>query len=230
MLALLASVNAVLLAAAASPWVYAVTFAATAVDGVFPPVPSETIVVSAAAVGASAGTPLPWLVALVAAAGAFAGDALTYAVGRGIGTERFRWMRASRVRRAVAWAQDGLARRGASLILIARYIPVGRVAVNLTAGATRYPVRRFLPLAGLAALAWAAYSVGIGVLAGSWLRDQPLLGALIGAGAAVLVGMAVDRGIAWRDRRRLTGEALVRDAVTREGERSRTARAGIRGS
>ncbi|MDI6942136.1 DedA family protein [Microbacterium barkeri] len=209
-------VATVLLDTATSPWIYLVAFAVCAVDGLFPPVPSETVIVSAAAIGAATGEPVPWLIALLAACGAFVGDGLTYLLGRAIGTERFGWMRIGRVRRTIEWAQAGLDRRGASLILIARYIPVGRVAVNLTAGATRYPPRRFVPLALVAAAAWAAYSVGIGLIAGTWLREQPLLGAAIGAGIAIVLGIAIDRVIALRQR-----------SLSPEAERTRTEPAGI---
>ncbi|GGH43821.1 DedA family protein [Microbacterium album] len=197
----LTAVGDQLLVAAGTVWIYPLALLASALDGVFPPVPSETVVVTAAAVGAATGSPVPWIVGVLAAVGAFAGDAGTYLLGRAIGLERFRWMRTVRGRRALGWAQRGLARRGASLILIARYIPMGRVAVNLTAGATRYPPRRFFPLAALAAVVWAAYSVTIGVIAGNWFKDAPLLGALLGVVIAVCLGVVIDRLLALRARR-----------------------------
>ncbi|WP_261163949.1 DedA family protein [Microbacterium sp. Marseille-Q6965] len=192
----------------ASPWIFVVAFAMAAVDGFFPPMPSETIVVGAAAVGAATGAPNLLLLALCAALGAFAGDNATYWLGRAIGTERFRWMRGARARRTVDWARGGLRRRGAALILVARYIPVGRVAVNLTAGATRYPVARFVGLSALAAASWAGYSVAIGALSGRWFADDPLLGALIGIVFAMLLGIVVDRVLEWRRVRRERRETV----------------------
>src|SRR5690606_9201928 len=132
-----------LLELAGSAWIYPVAAVFAVLDGIFPPVPSETVIVGAAAVGAATGAPHLVLLGACAALGAFAGDNATYWIGRAIGTDRFRWMRGARARRTVDWARRGLDRRGASLILVARYIPVGRVAVNLTAGATRYPLARF---------------------------------------------------------------------------------------
>lgn len=41
--------------AIASPWLYLVLFAVTIIDGFFPPIPSETVLVAAAAVTASTG-------------------------------------------------------------------------------------------------------------------------------------------------------------------------------
>ena len=59
---------------AGSPWVYFVVLAVCLIDGFFPPVPSETVVVAAAAVSASTGSPNMLLLVAVAALGAMAGD------------------------------------------------------------------------------------------------------------------------------------------------------------
>lgn len=190
-----------LLALAASPWIYLVVFGLAVLDGLLPPVPSETVVVGAAALSASTGRPDWALIALAAAAGAFTGDNLTYAIGRAVGTTRFRWMRTRRARQALDVAERGLMRGGASAIFIARYIPVGRVAVNVTAGAVRYPRQRFVLLSLGAAVTWALYSVAIGTVAGRLVEDQPLLGVAVGVVLAIAIGLAIDRGIAWRRRR-----------------------------
>lgn len=186
---------------AASLGIYLVTFVACMIDAVFPPTPSTTIVVAAAALGFATGEPSPWAIGLLAALGGFTGDALCFALGRTIGTERFGWMRTARIQSGVAWARQRLERRGASLIFIARYVPVGHVAVHLTGGATGCPARRHLPLALLGAATWSVYSVTIGIVAGSWMRDQPLLGAALGAGIAIVLGLLVDRITAQRDER-----------------------------
>ncbi len=191
-----------LLALTASPWIFLAVFVLAMIDGFFPPVPSETIVVGAAAIGASTGSPELVLLGLAAAAGAFTGDNIAYTIGRAVGTERFRWMRSGRGRRGVEFARRGLERGGASAILVARYIPVGRVAVNLTAGAVGYARPRFLLLSLAAAVSWAAYSVAIGALAAHLVGDHPLVGAAASVVLAILVGVVVDRAIAWRRRSR----------------------------
>ncbi|MCP2031513.1 membrane protein DedA with SNARE-associated domain [Okibacterium sp. HSC-33S16] len=191
-----------LLATVTSPWVYAVLFAVVVIDGFFPPVPSEALVVAAAAIGVSTGTPHPAVVILLAALGAALGDNIAYLLGRRIGTDRFRWMRHPRMVRAFDRAASGIRRRPAALLITARYIPIGRIAVNMTAGATRFPHRRFWPLTLLAGASWAGYSVGIGLLAGHWVRDRPLLGAAIGIVLAVTLGFAIDRVTSAISRRR----------------------------
>ena len=191
----------IVLQAVSSPWLYLAMFVVAVVDGFFPPVPSETVLVAAAAVAASTGGPDLALLGVVAAAGAVVGDNIAFAIGRRTGTTRFAWMRRPRVAGAFAWAGTALEKRGAGLILGARFIPVGRVAVNLSAGALRYPWRRFALLTVAAGLCWSAYSIAIGLLAGAWLKDQPLLSAVFGVVLALAIGLVVDRVAARRTRR-----------------------------
>lgn len=187
--------------AIASPWLYLVLFAVTVIDGFFPPVPSETVLVAAAAVAASTGEGNLLLLGAVAAIGAAIGDNIAFVIGRGLGTTRFAWMRRPRVASAFAYAQRALDRRSATLILGARYIPVGRVAVNMTAGALGFPWRRFLPLSLIAGLSWSIFSLAIGLLAGAWIKDQPLLSAGLGIVIALVIGFVIDRIAAARRRR-----------------------------
>ncbi|NUU50174.1 DedA family protein [Curtobacterium luteum] len=190
---------------AASPLVYVVLFALCLLDGFFPPVPSETALVAIAAVAATSGQPaLLGVLAAAAAgavAGAVAGDSVAYWFGRRLGTTRLASTRQPRIAAAFAFAERQVQRRPASLILIGRYIPVGRVAVNTTAGATGLPYRRFLGISAVAGSAWAATSVGIALAASSVLHE-PVVSALVSMVVAVVLGIAVDRVIGSIGRRR----------------------------
>ncbi|MHA7286743.1 DedA family protein [Arthrobacter sp. MDT3-44] len=190
-------ISGLVLAAAGQPWVYLLVLVCCVVDGFFPPFPSESVVVGLASLVLTQGVLNPWLLILVAALGAFLGDNIAYGIGRGIGTTRFRWMRRPRMQRSFGWAGSELAKRAASLILVARFIPIGRVAVNLTAGATGYPRRRFVALTALSGTVWAGYSVGIGAIAGTWFQHNHLLGVAVAVGIAVVIGVLVDRGTAF---------------------------------
>lgn len=184
----------ILLSLVQSPWVFVVIFAVCVIDGFFPPVPSETVVIAAAAAGAATGDWAMLIGAVLAAsAGAFLGDNIAFTIGRTVGLDRWRWMRRDSAQRAIVWAREGLARRATVLILTARYIPVGRVAVNVTAGAAGLPRRRFVPLSALAGISWAVYSVAIGLFAGQWLSGNPLLAALLGVVIALVIGIVIDR-------------------------------------
>jgi len=193
--------NELIMQAIASPWLYLVLFAVTVIDGFFPPVPSETVLVAAAAVAASTGEGNLLLLGAVAAIGAAIGDNIAFLIGRGLGTTRFAWMRRPRVAAAFAYAQRALDRRSATLILGARYIPVGRVAVNMSAGALGFPWRRFVPLSVVAGVSWGVFSLAIGLLAGAWIKDQPLLSAGLGIVVALVIGVVIDRIAAARRRR-----------------------------
>jgi len=195
-------INEIIMQAIASPWLYLVMFATAVIDGFFPPIPSETVLVAAAAVAASTGGTNLVLLCAVAGIGAMIGDNIAYAIGRSLGTTRFGWMRRPRIAAAFDRAQRTLTRSGAPLILGARYIPVGRVAVNMSAGALGYPWRRFLPLSAIAGVSWALYSVAIGLVAGHWLSDQPLLSAVFGIAFALIIGVVIDRTTALVRRRR----------------------------
>ncbi|KQZ25108.1 MULTISPECIES: VTT domain-containing protein [Microbacterium] len=195
-------INELILQTVASPWLYAVLFAVTVIDGFFPPVPSETVLVAAAAVLASAGDVWALLpLGLVAALGAAVGDNIAFGLGRRLGTTRWSWMRRPRVVATFAHAEQALSQRSAALILGARYIPVGRVAVNMSAGALRFPWRRFVPLSLVAGASWSALSLTIGLLAGSWVQEQPLVSAGVGVVVALALGVVIDRVAAARRRR-----------------------------
>ncbi|BDZ49450.1 membrane protein [Frondihabitans sucicola] len=182
-----------LLAGAGSPLILLAVFIVVAIDGFFPPVPSETVVVALASIGFATGAPNPWIVLLLAAAGSFVGDNLAFTIGRRLGIDRFRFTRGPRTARLLGRVRGTLEERSASTILTARFIPVGRVAVNVLAGSSAFPRRRFVVLSAISGVLWAGYSIVIGVVAGAWFHEQPILGAAVAAVAALGIGLLVDR-------------------------------------
>jgi membrane protein DedA with SNARE-associated domain len=186
------TINTWLLDAAGQPWVLLVVLAFCAVDSIFPPVPSESLLVGLAAITAASGGPSLWLVLLAGAGGAAIGDLTAYLLGRRVGARRFAWMRRPNVAAAVGRAGRALDRRGASYIITGRFVPVVRVAINLTAGASGMPLRRFLPLSVTAATAWASFGVSIGTLGGRWLHGNPLLATAVAIAFALVLGSVVD--------------------------------------
>lgn len=194
---------------ASSPLVLVVVLLLVVVDGFFPPIPSESVVVALAAVGIATGLPNPWLVFLVAALGSFLGDNVAFQIGRSVGLDRFRWLRGPRIAAMREKARSGLERRPGVVILTARFIPVGRVIVNILAGASGFSRRRFIGLTAVSGIAWAAYSMLVGIVAGAWIRDNPLLGIGIAVGIALVIGAAVDAAGRWLSRRRAVVEASV---------------------
>ena len=159
----------------------------------------------------SSGRPSLLLVCLAAWAGAFTGDNLGYLLGSKIGWERFRFLREGRGRRAVEAAERGLDKRALLFLMTARYIPFGRTAVNLVAGAVHYPHRHFWPRSLLSTFVWAVYSCAIGAVAGAWFEDNHLLAITVALVAAVVMALLLERIISgvhrWLDRRAARREA-----------------------
>lgn len=173
-----------------SPWIYAVLFALAAVDGFFPLVPGEASVITAG-VFAAAGDPSLPLVILAAALGAFAGDQVSYAVGRLVGPRAYEGARpGGRRRAALDRARAALAARGGVIIVASRYVPAGRTAVTLTAGAVGYRWSRFATFGAVAATTWGTYAALIGYLGGAAFEHDPLKGLLLGLGLAAVLTVA----------------------------------------
>ncbi len=188
--------------ASGQPWAYAIVAVFALLDGFFPPVPSEVLVVAMASLLASHGWSGLWLLAPAAVLGAFAGDNLAYAMGRALGTSRFRWMRRPIMQKSFASAGNQLETRGAAMLLAARFLPVARVAANLTAGATGFPRGKFVGISAVSASLWAGYCIGLGALAGSWFAANPVLALSAAVAAACLLGILLDRVSAAVRRRR----------------------------
>lgn len=176
----------------ASPWLLLLVFGLTVLDGLLPPVPSETVLIGAVVLVVGGGGPHVLLVVMVAALGAWLGDFLAYSLGRRLPIRRLPGMRGQRGGQAMARAASALDRRGTSIVITGRFIPVGRVAINLSAGALGLARSRFLLAAGVAALLWASYSAIIGVGAQALLGGSPLLSAALGTFVGILTGLAVE--------------------------------------
>lgn len=185
-----------------SPAVLPLLFALVLGDAFLVILPGEAAVTALAALAVSQGAPSLAGVVLVAASAALCGDVLCYALGRRVGLDRWTWMRRPRVTAAFAWARDRLDRRTASVLFTARFIPFARLAVNLTAGAGRMPVRRHLPFAAGAALVWALYQAFVGALVGQLLPGAPVPAVVVSVVVALALGALLDAVLTRRARTR----------------------------
>ena len=183
-------------------WTYLITGVLCWLDGFFPPLPSESIVIAMASLSETHGGPVKlWLLALVALGGAWAGDNTAYWIGRHIPLEKI--FRGERGGRILARAHHLIHHKGPEVLMSARFIPGYRIAVNMVAGYVRLPYKRFMVIDALATILWALFSMGIGLAAGSLFHDRPLLGIIIGVALGLLVGWIIERIGAWRERRKL---------------------------
>lgn len=190
---------------ATSPWALPLVFVLVFADSFLVVVPGEVAVTALGALAVSQGDPSLWAVVAVAAVAAVCGDASCYLVGRTIGLDRWRWMRSLRARSAFAWARARLERRAALVLFTARFVPFARLAVNLTAGASRVPAPRYLVIASCAAVAWAAYQAFVGAAVAALLPGGPVLAVVVSVALAVGIGVAIDALVARRSRRRDAG-------------------------
>jgi membrane-associated protein len=189
-------------------WIYLALFGFAALDGFFPAIPSETLVVTAG-VFAATGGPNLYVVIAAAAAGAFLGDHVSYAIGRGAGGRLMDRAKPGTKRHAmIAWARNALEERGGLVLVVARYVPGGRTAVTLTMGAVRYPLRNFSGFAALAALSWGAYCSLVGYIGGKAFEDNPLKGVVLGIGLALTLTLIVEV-VRHQRRKRRTPEPQV---------------------
>jgi membrane-associated protein len=201
--------------AVTSPWFSVALFAVAAVDGFFPVVPSESMVITAGVYAAS-GRPEPVLVVVLAALGAFTGDHVSFLVGRRAGGRWVRGLRpGTRRHAAFGWARRTMAERGGLILVVARYVPGGRTAVTVTMGAVGYRLRSFSLFAALAAVSWGLYGALLGYVGGVAFEDDPLKGVAVGLGLALSVTAAVE-GVRFARRRRAAAEAGAGEAPARE--------------
>lgn len=168
-----------------SPWIYLLVFGIALLDGFFPVVPSETLVITTGAFAASTGEPDALLLVPVAAAGAVIGDHISYFLGRKAGN-------GLKDGKALRWARREVAERGGLILVVARYIPGGRTATTMTLGATHYPLRKFFLFELLAGISWAVYSVLVGYIGGVAFEEDPFKGLLLGLGIALGVTAVVE--------------------------------------
>ena len=172
------AINDFILAAAGQPWVLVLVFACCVIDGFFPPIPSESVVVGLAAVAATADVPNPALLAATAAAGAFLGDNIAYLIGRRAGTRRWAWMRGPRMQAAFRWAGRGTAETACLTD------PRGALRADRPGG--RQPDRRChalpagtlrRPDGALGAAVGRAIRWGSACFFGQWFEENHVLGA-----------------------------------------------------
>lgn len=202
-----------LLALADSPWLLPALFALVLGDAFLVVVPSETAVVALGALSAATGSPSLWLVIPVATVGAITGDSLCYLIGRKAGHDRWKWQREGRVAVAASKVRETVLSRPAVLIFTARYVPFARIAVNLTAGASGLPYRRFLPLSAAACVGWASYNVAVGAFFGTLMSETPLLAVIVSVLVAVSLGVTIDFVTTRLARRREKRDAAKAEAA-----------------
>ncbi|HET7121515.1 MAG TPA: DedA family protein [Solirubrobacterales bacterium] len=193
-----------------NPLTYLVVFVASGADVLFPPIPSETIVITASVLAAQ-GELVIWFIVPLVALGAFLGDNASYWLGRGIGDPvAERLFSGEKGQARLLWAEEALDRRGVILIAIGRFVPGGRTATTFAAGTLEMPYRQFLFADAIAAVVWALYASMLGYLGGETFKDNIELPLLLSLGVAMAVGFGIE---AWRRFQGRRGKDVLGDEL-----------------
>lgn len=168
-----------------SGWLLPLLVVMIAVDGPFPVLPSETLLMSAAAMAfgrhdAGAVAAL-FAVALV---GSVLGDLAVFGLGRS--SHRI-LARTSEAHCGLStWVRRHVLLRPGIALVGARFVPGGRLVSTAAAGRFGLPLRRFLPWTVASSAAWSAYMLLVGLALGPIVGGSPLLSLLAGVVMAVL--------------------------------------------
>lgn len=168
-----------------SMWLVPLLVVLVAVDGPFPVLPSETLLISASAV-AFGSHDVGLLVGLFLAAlvGSAAGDLMVFGLGRG--SHRI-LPRAAGAECALArWVRGHVLCRPGTALIGARFLPGGRLVSTAAAGRFGLPARRFFGWSLASSALWSAYMLGLGVVIGPITGGRPLPSLLAGVVIAVL--------------------------------------------
>ncbi|HLK95070.1 MAG TPA: DedA family protein [Nocardioidaceae bacterium] len=195
--------------------------ALTALETVFPPIPSEIVLPFAGYLSQRGELALGWVL-VAATLGALTGAVALYGFAATVGQERASALLA-RIplvdREDVDRASDWFARHGRSAVLLGRLVPGVRSLVSLPAGAQRMPLGQFVVYTAIGSLVWNSLLVGGGYALGTqWDRVQAYADwldyLLIGALLLVVGWLALRRVRARRTRsstRAQDGRAPSRD-------------------
>ncbi|MCO1656524.1 DedA family protein [Pseudonocardia humida] len=155
-----------------SVWLLPLLAVMIAVDGPFPVLPSETILMSASALAFGSHDAVAVLALfLVAVVGSMIGDLLVFGLGRS--SQRIVALTDARTGisgwvRARLLAQPGVALVGA------RLVPGGRLVSTAAAGRFGLPLRRFLPWTLASSVVWSCYMLLVGLALGPVTGGRPL--------------------------------------------------------
>lgn len=172
-----------------SAWLLPVLTVLIAIDGPVPMLPSETLLMSAAA-SAFGSYDAVGILGLFAAAlaGSVLGDLAVFGMGRS--STRVLPRAAEAETGLAAWVRSNMFRRPVVALVGARFVPGGRLVSTAAAGRLGLPLRRLLAGSVVSSALWSVYMLVIGLAVGPMTGGNPLLCIVAGAVMAVLTAGA----------------------------------------
>ena len=201
------------LAQGAADYGYWAVLLVVAGDGVFPVLPGETAIVAAAVLAADGSLSQP-LVILAAATGAVIGDSFAFIIGRAGGGPIKRFVSRFAGPERLEAAERMVRRQGAALVVVGRFLPGIRIAINMSCGAGQMDYRRFLFFDVIGAALWASQAALLGYFAGKAFADQLWVAFVVAFGVTALVAGFVTL----KERRRVAREVAAAEAERAGGD------------
>lgn len=191
----------------ASPATYAIVFGIVAVDAVLPFAQAEAVVITASVLAAQGDLSIWPLIPIVALAG-FVGDNASYLLGRYVGGPIVaRLNRSESRKKKLKHAQTGIRNHGRLVVVVGRFLPIGRTLTTLAAGTLEMPWGRFAVADAMAAAAWAVYATMLGYAGGSSFEHSLWKPLVFAFGIALLLALAIE---AYRRVQQRRGRELLR--------------------
>lgn len=161
-------------------------------DAIFPPIPSEMVLITGGALSAEGRANL-LLIGSLSAAASWLGDVVVFQLfKRRLSHVLDHWAWGRKVHRGI---HEAIAKAGRSstygTIIGARFIPGGRLATSAAAGIADVSTRGFNLCAGLGGVLWATWLVGLGYFTGSATGLPFWASSLIGLGVGLVIGALV---------------------------------------
>lgn len=161
-------------------------------DAIFPPVPSEMVVITGGALSAD-GRASAVLVTFLAALASWLGDIVVFQLFKrrlSHVLDRWSWGRSFHLAVHRAIAQAGRSSTYGAIVGV-RFIPGGRLATSAAAGIANVSTRGFSLCAALGGLLWAVWSVSLGFFTGAATGLPFWASSLIGVGLGLVIGAVV---------------------------------------
>lgn len=194
-----------------SVWLLPLLVVLIAADGPLPMLPTETLLMSAAALAFSM-SDVMFVVGLFLAAtvGSAFGDLFVFALGR---TSNRVFQSATTQSALAAWVRRHLLARPGVALVGARFVPAGRLVSTAAAGRFGLDLPRFLKWSLTSSALWAVYMLLIGLALGPVTAGHPLMCLL--AGAVMAAFTAGVFGVIRRIQQRRQARRTASDSASR---------------
>lgn len=180
-------------------WVYPAAALFIVISGLLPPVPSTSVFVALGALaGAEGGPHIGWLLVAMAG-GALLGDLLTFLLVRSDRIGALLHLAGVRWQRAIDGAQARMTRQGVSVLMVSRFIPLGRISTNIVLGLGPRPLPQLMGLSFLASVPWTVYAVGIGVATRFWPNISTTTAVVVAVVLSIALGWLIGKLNGWSE-------------------------------